>query len=744
MEPGSQQRLATEGGPEFIMGKVPGFDARFVRRRRLTRQLLRSSPARLVLLTAPAGYSKTTCLTEWADTDARPFAWINASPRHDDPALLAASIVEAIDQIEPVHPDVLAALVAPQPGVSSALIPRLGDSLEGSRRPFVLVIDDVHLLSSPAAFELLEGVIGVLPQGSQLALASRAEGLLQVGRLRAHHQLAELTQRDLAMTGEESGELLTSLGLELTSSQVEVLFEHTEGWPAALYLAGLCLLDQPDLAVALESFAGDDRIVVDYLRDEFLSAIGPKLLSFLTRTALLDELSGPLCDALLERADSGRVLRDLVRSNYLVIPLDRVDGRYRYHHLFREMLESELRRREPELEAELHRRASRWYAEHSEADRAIDHAIAAEEIDRAGELIWAVFPELATRGRIATLERWLDEIGDDRIASSTRLMLASGHRYLALGQGERAVHWMRAVEASGEGDESVEGDLRLLSATAAIEGVVQMGKDAARASELLPPDVAWQSPAFLYGGVSSQLTGHPRRAVPLLKEATRRGAVAAPIIQAIALAQLALIAIDDDDWELGSRLISQARDQVQRCGLSGYPSVSITLAVSALIRARQGQVDQAEQDMTAATQLLGGLSDFPPWYETEIRIVLARACVRLDDAPRASGLLKEASRFLELTPDAAILSCWIDDAAAEVAADTAHAGRDSLTKAELRTLQYLPSHLSFREIGDRIHVSANTVKTQAQAIYRKLDASSRGEAVERARSAGLVGDQPRV
>src|SRR5919201_4330162 len=169
MEPGSSQRLATEGGRDVIKGKVPGFDERFVRRRRLTRLLLQSPPARLFLLTAPAGYSKTTCLAEWAETDARQFAWINASPRHDDPALLAAAIVEVIDQIEPVHPEVLAALVAPQPGVSSALIPRLGDSLAGSCRPFVLVIDDVNLLSSPAAFELLEGIIGVLPQGSQLA-----------------------------------------------------------------------------------------------------------------------------------------------------------------------------------------------------------------------------------------------------------------------------------------------------------------------------------------------------------------------------------------------------------------------------------------------------------------------------------------------------------------------------------------------------------------------------------------------
>lgn len=735
------KRPATEGGRQRLKGKAPEFDPRFVRRRRLTKLLLRSAPGPLVLLAAPAGYSKTTALAEWAETDARPFAWVSATPRHDDPALLAAAIVEAIDEIEPVHPDVLAALVSPQPGVSSALIPRLADSLEASDKSFVLAIDDVHALSSKATFEFLVGVIDILPPGSQLALAARTEAALPLGRMRAHHQLTELTQRELAMTAEEATELFAGLGLDLSDLQVDILQEHTEGWPAALYLAGLCLLDQTDKARAVASFAGDDRIVVDYLRDEFLSATSPTRLAFLTRTSLLDELSGPLCDAVLGRSDSARVLRELARSNYLVVPLDRVDERYRYHHLFGEMLQSELRRREPELQVELHDRASIWYAEHSDLDRAIDHAIAAEEFEQAGELIWQVFPEASGRGRIATVQRWLDQIGDERVSSSSKLALVSAHHYLALGQGVRGAHWTRVAEAVGQGDESLEADVSLLKATVALEGVVQMGKEAARASELLPPDVPWQSPAFLYRGVSTQLTGHPRRAAPLLNEAARRGSVVSPIIQSIALAQLSLIEIDDDDWESGARLISQAHDQIERCGLSDYPSISIALAVSALVRSRLGQVEAAEKDLALATELAGSLSDFPPWYETEIRIVLARACARLDHPGRGRALLDEASQCLERTPDAALLAGWLTDADAELAVGSAGEGHEPLTKAELRTLQYLPSHLSFREIGDRIHVSPNTVKTQAQAIYRKLGASSRGEAVDQARSAGLIGDE---
>lgn len=738
----------TEARPvrEATLGNAPEFDPRFVRRPRLTKRLLGSLPARIVLLTAPAGYAKTTSLAEWAAVDRRPFAWVAASERHDDPAVLIASIVEALEEIEPVDPGVLAALASPNPSLTTVVLPRLGEALRQRRETLVLVVDDLHTLSSPEAFEVFDTVIESLPAGAQLALASRSEPPLHLGQMRAHRLLAELPRGELAMTRAESGELLANLGLELSSAQLDVLFERTEGWPAALYLAGLSLIDQADIPAAVASFAGDDRIVVDYLRDEFLSTINATRLKFLTRSSLLDELSGPLCDAVLERSGSARLLRDLARSNFLVVPLDRRDARFRLHHLFGEMLRSELRRREPELEQQLHARASRWYAEHSDPDRAIEHAIAAREIERAGELIWQAFPELSGRGRIATLDRWLDHIGEDGIAASSSLALASTHRNLALGQGERAAHWARiarsVAEASPEGLQPIEADLRLLRATLASEGVVQMGKDAARASELLPNDGPWQSPCYFYRGVASQLTGHPRRALPLLQEASRRGAVVSPLIQTLALSQLCLIAVDEDDWDMGSRLVAQAREQVQRCGLTDYPSTVIVQATSALVRSQQGQVERAQEDLADATRLLAILSDFPPWYETEVRIVMSRACARLDEIARGRALLDEASRFLALTEDAAILAGWLAEAATALRSGAVQEGRDSLTGAELRTLQYLPSHLSFREIGDGIHVSPNTVKTQAQAIYRKLGASSRGEAVERARAAGLLGEEP--
>jgi LuxR family maltose regulon positive regulatory protein len=724
-------------------------DRGLVPRPRLTARIQAKPSARLVVLTAPPGYSKTTCLREWSEQDGRPFAWVTASARLDDPAALLFSIVDALDEIDPVDPEVLAPLASPRPNIAKTVLPRLSRSIHSRRRPFVLVIDDAHALSCANAIAVVAAVIDSLPEGSQLAIATRTEpAALSLGRLRANRQLVELAARDLAMTREESLALLGNLGVTLNEPQLDLIFERTEGWPAALYLAGLALADQSDLGKAVRSFAGDDRIVVDYLRDEFLSAIDPERLDFLTRTSILDELTGPLCDAVLGASGSAETLEELARSNALVIPLDRNGDRFRYHHLFGEMLHAELHRHMPLVEPELHDRASRWCADHGDVDRAIEHAIAAEDAVRAGDLIWQAFPELIGRGRLASIERWLDRLGDEADAGVPSLALTRAHVNLNLGEGAGGAHWSRlaskAAESSPGGKAAIEGDLLLIKAILGADGVVQTGKDAARASELHGPESPWQAPCYWFRGVSSHLAGHPERAKPLLQEAVRRGAVGTPFVEVMALAQLALLAKDDENLDAALRLIMQAHEQVVRCGLTEYPSISLVPATAALIAASCGRSERAEADTKHAERLLDRLVDVPGWYEAQTRIVLAGAAIRLDDLRRARALLDSAEVFLELTPDAAILTAWLEETRGALDSATFEAGDRgwSLTTAELRTLQYLPSHLTFREIGERVHVSANTVKTQARAVYRKLDASSRAEAVETAREGGLLRGDP--
>jgi LuxR family maltose regulon positive regulatory protein len=694
--------------------------------------------ASLLLISAPAGYGKTTLLAEWAGRDKRPFAWLSIVPAHEDPAFLLACIIEALDRLDPVDPAVLESLAGPVPDIEGIALPRLRAALEADRRDFVLALDDVHLVTSDASFELLGALAEYLPSGSQLVLAARAEPHLPLGRLRAQRGLVELVQTDLAMTHMESRDLLAGVGLALSPSQLDSLVDRTEGWPAALYLAGLALGAQGGIDEAIASFTGDDRFVVDYLRDEFIAGTSVAELRFLTRTSILDRMSGSLCDAVLEQSNSGEELRALSRSNMLLTPLDHRDEWFRYHALLREMLASELQRTERSAEAGLHLRASAWYAEREDFDHAIDHAIAAGDPGSAGELIWASFPHYAGRGRIATIDRWLERFDETTIASHPSLVLTAIHAALTRADGEAANRWIAAAQGVIEAGPAkpvptIAAGLMLARAVIARDGVKQMGKDAAAAYELSAEEDAWRAVCCLIEGSALFLDDAAPTAGRRLEEAARRGA-AVPIIQALSNAQLALMTMDRDR-HAANDLVAQARAQVDRYGLRDHATMSLVIAVVGLFHARSGQTKEAAEDISEALRLLDKVRDFTPWFEAETRIVLARALIRLDDIPRARQLLADASRRLQQTPDATLLAAWIEETKASLAQASTESG---LTPAELRVLQFMPTHLSFREIAQHLYVSPNTVKTQAQAIYRKLGVSARAEAVDFARGAGLL------
>ena len=462
--------------------------------------------------------------------------------------------------------------------------------------------------------------------------------------MRAHRQLIELAQRELALTAPEAGELLENIGLRLTPAQVDVIQERTEGWPAATYLAGLALADQPDLAAAVRSFAGDDRFIVDYLRDEFLATTSEARMRFLTRSSLLDELSGPVCDFVLERKGSARVLKELAKHQRP----GRATRPQRHHLSLPPPLRRAARRPSCAAGSRSSRRSSTaaraaGTRDHGDPVRAIDHAIAADEPDRAGELIWLAFPVLSGRGRMATIRAWLDLLGEDRVKSSSALSLTETHYHLVTGEVDRGAHWARVAEAAARaepgGTDAVAADLHVLEATFSRSGGAKMEAEAARASELHPPESPWQAPSHLYRGVASHITGHPERAIPMLREAVRRGAVASPIIETMALVQLALIAFEDGDMSEALRLTAQAREQVERCGMQDYGSMMSIYACSAMVLASEGRVQKAEGDADQACALLAGMTGMPIWYEAQARIVLARALIRLGRTAEAAELL---------------------------------------------------------------------------------------------------------
>src|SRR5262245_26937916 len=291
--------------------------APIVRRDRLVERLVGSRDSAVVVIGAPAGFGKSTVLGAWSEDDPRPFARLTLEGRHDDPVALTQSIASAVAEHLPVDDSVYSALRGSRHGTKAA-VPRLLESIEKSEVPLVVALDDVHALSDPESLGVLAGLTNGLSEGWQLALASRNKPPIRLSRLRASGAVAELTSRDLAMTGAEATALFRACGLRLQRECVELLLERTEGWPAALYLAALSLTDAEEPDAAARQFAGDDRLVADYLRDELISSLPSETLDFLTRTSILDEVSGDLCDSVLDTEGSATTLRELARGNALV------------------------------------------------------------------------------------------------------------------------------------------------------------------------------------------------------------------------------------------------------------------------------------------------------------------------------------------------------------------------------------------------------------------------------------------
>ena len=263
----------------------------------------------MVLVAAPAGYGKTTFLAQWEDADERPFAWITLDERYDDPVLLLGSIAAAIDEIEPLDETVFAPLLSPRPNLWDVVVPRLCHALRQCERPFVIVLDDLHNLHNPEALRPLPELAACLNAGSTLAITSREEPEMPLGRLRTQRRLGEVGARELMMTAPEATTCSSRPGSSSTTPRSSALVERTEGWPAGLYLAALALSGEDDVERAVDDFYGDDRFVADYVRDAFLDGLPAPELDFLTRTSLLDRLFGPLCDAILESDGSAETLR---------------------------------------------------------------------------------------------------------------------------------------------------------------------------------------------------------------------------------------------------------------------------------------------------------------------------------------------------------------------------------------------------------------------------------------------------
>jgi LuxR family transcriptional regulator, maltose regulon positive regulatory protein len=719
-----------------------------VRRSSLIERLAQHGGCPVVSVVAPSGYGKTTVLAQWAERNGQSFGWVSVDERDNDPKVLLTYVAQALNAVEPIDERVFDMLASPGSSVPGSVVPRLGSAFFSMTAPVALILDDVHVLRNRECQDALSVLAEHVPVGSRLALAGRSQPPLRVARLRAEGRILEIGPRDLSLNRDEASLLLRNAGIAVGEDDVTELHRRTEGWPAGLYLAALCLREGGPQADAAVLFGGDDRLVSEYIESEFLARISRQQRAFLTRTAVLERMCGPLCDAVLEASGSADALAELERSNLLLVPLDRRGQWYRYHHLFRDMLLAELHRLEPDLMPVLYRRAAQWHERNGEPAEALGYWMEAGAADAAGHLVGAPAFAAYQQGRVATAERWFRRLEDHGAAANQPAAAVLAAMISALtGKPGEADRWAVAAEQAAavaslpDGSASIGPWLALMRALMCRNGAGQMRADAELAAGTMTAGSFWRDSATLYLGMAHLMAGDTGRADVLFEDAAAAGRPGGPAVGAcVALTQRSLLAIAARDWAAAGRHLSQARALARDANLADYPPITILHAVAARIALHEADRPQALAELTKAQRLRPALTYAVPHLAVQARIELARCHLALPDIAAARILLQEVTEILTRRPGLGVFAGQAADLRSELsrARSSFTLGASGLTTAELRVLPMLPTHLSFREMGEEMFLSPHTVKSEAISLYRKLGASSRNQAVTRARELGLL------
>ena len=719
-----------------------------VRRSSLIERLGRGDLRPIVSVVAPAGYGKTTVLSQWAERNGQAFAWVSVDEGDNDPKVLLSYVAAALDAVEPIDERVFDALASPVSSVAGSVVPRLGKAFSLMTSPVVLVLDDVHVLGNSECRAALSVLADHVPAGSRLALAGRAEPPLRIARLRAEGKIMEIGPNDLSLTCDEASSLLRNVDLTLGEKDVAELHQRTEGWPAGLYLAALYLREGGSFASAAFSFGGDDRLVSDYMESEFLSRISRQHREFLTRTAVLERMCGPLCEAVLDSGGSAPILADLAGANLLLVPLDRRGQWYRYHHLFRDMLLAELHRREPGLLPVLRRRAAGWYVRNGWPEEALEYSMAAEDVDGAARLAAQLAVPAYRQGRVTTIQRWFRWLEDrGGIGRHPMVAVLASLFYALTGRPVDAERWADTVDRwqyrdpAGPGDPSAETWAALLRAILCRRGTGQMRADADEAvRRFAAGSFVTPAPALLQG-IARILCGDLDGGDLSLEDAVSVGEEAgAPEDLALALCERSLVAMARNQWDRAEVLAERARAVLRRVGIEESYATPLICALQARAAMHRGDVPAARRELVSAQHLRPLLTYALPHFAVQARMELARVHLALADLPGARTLMREVDDLLKRRPGLGTLVAEAEALRAQLSRERGAGvpGASALTAAELRLLPLLSTHLSFPEIAGEMFLSRYTVKSQAISIYHKLGASSRSQAVARSRELGLL------
>jgi LuxR family transcriptional regulator, maltose regulon positive regulatory protein len=737
-------------GRPLIEGKLraPAPRAGDVPRERLLRRLAAAPAAPVVAVVAPPGFGKTTLLTQWAAQDPQAVAWLAIDDLDNDPTVLVTYLGAVVDRIRPVDRSFWSALAAPPERILATAVPRLAAELYRLERPALLILDDVDRLVDRTSLDALTALVDHLPPGVRIALAGRSEPPLPLARIRSQGRLLELGTEQLALDEEEAGALAAACGWHIGADEIRHLVVRTEGWAAGIYLAAHARAAGTGTESVAEPISGRERHIAAYLRSELGATLAHDDLALLTRTAVLERVDPSTAEAVSGIGGAAERLAAIAERHGLVRDLGGDGPVYRYHHLLREFLLAELDRREPGSAPALHLRAAASYAAAGAVETAVEQAIASGDADAAARYVAGAGLGTFYGGHPATLERWLARFDDDVLARHPALVMLAGWVHLVRGRpydAERMADLAERVTFDGppgDGTASVASGRAMLRAVMGRGGPRDVLANASFAVAEERPGSPWRANALWLLGAAHRLLGDLVAAEDAFTDAISAGAGAGTTTM-VALAARCRLAIDRRDWDAAERDSREALATLDRVDFHEIVADLPVHAVAARVAIHHGDRRRARDELVRAQLVRPLASHAAPWFSVDALLQVARAYLALADPAGAQSALREAEQIARRRPALGVLVAELLDLRRRLAESAwAMAGSSTLTPAELRLLPLLPTYLSFQEIADRLAVSRNTVKTQAMSIYGKLEASSRGEAVERAVELGLLEPYP--
>jgi LuxR family maltose regulon positive regulatory protein len=739
--------------PPLIEAKLatPRRSSALIDRWRVRQTLQPAVSGRVTLVAAPAGYGKTSAACDWCTDTGAALAWVTLDPADNDPIRLWTYVATAVDRVRRGLGQRALQRLQAHDGEIEDVVDELMNGIAVFGEELIVVLDDLHAVTDTECLSSIDHALLNLPPNARLVLVTRVEPALSLQRLRAGGQLTELRADELAFTLAETHELLVVRGeLPLERADVEALVRRTEGWPAALVLAGIWLQKVDEPSEAVRKFGGSHQFVGAYLSSEVLAALDEDRRSLLLGLSVLGEFTPALCDSVLSRTDSAARLAELERSLLFVSRLER-GAWFRMHALFAEYAQAELDRLEPTAAAAIHRRAAEWFRSRGLAFEAAEHAVAAEDYALAAQIFVEFHLPLIRRGDAMTYVRAVRGLPDECFLRHPVLAASAGmasvlvagstieqHRLLRLAE--------RTLARRHESDvgEGIGAKLFMLMQRAVTVdgGVGRAAKDGLHAvrlaekasDEALTGALAAYGRALFFAGdfpdaeaLSWQALDHP--------EIEHR-----PQSLVVAHATAALAALRLGRVGTARKHAEDAKATVARIASSRSWLGAIASAAHGAVLAAEGHLPEAEHELATAQHFVE--SDVPNLHDAWLEALIAQVRARRGRLDEADAALTASHDVLGVLADSGWVPAFVDEVEREIRELRARASTGELVQppstAELGVLELLRTGMSTREIADKLYVSPNTIRSHTHTLYRKLGVHSRSEAVARGAALGLI------